>query len=94
MYSRFTGRYLHPFDALVVSAGDAEGTLAISAEARDDTQWPPFPIHPTLTYRFFADDHVVSVDGEGPRNVLRFGFDDEGRADWLLYDFRRCPRVA
>lgn len=97
---RFVGRYLHAFAVLTVTAGAEPGTVVVTPSRRDDVDggWQP-PVEPPVTYAFFADDHVVSLDAVGPTRVLRFGPDAVGSttappADWLLSGYRRAPRIG
>ncbi len=85
----FLGRFLHPFNILVVTPGEDDASIVISGEKRDDTAWPPFAVHQPTKFRFFAPDHAVNDLG----SVVRFGSSDGGRPDWTLFEFRRCPRI-
>ncbi len=88
----YLGRYLHPFAELTVAAGDRSGTLVVSAEQRDIEGWRP-PVDEPLTCGFLAVDEIVTLDGDGPARVGRFGLGDDGRAEWLLWGGRRAPRA-
>ena len=92
--ARFTGTYFSAFAMLTVEAGETPGTLRITASTRDDTTgWKP-PPDPPMSLAFFAEDHAVSVDALGPPRVVRFGFDADGPAAWLLWGSRHSPRVG
>jgi hypothetical protein len=47
-----------------------------------------------MTFGFVTDDHVVSLDAPGIVRTARFGFGDDGRAEWILWGSRRAPRVG
>ncbi len=92
---RFVGTYVHAFSLLTVTPGREPGTIVVTASRRDDIgpdAWQP-PVDPPFTCAFFADDHAVSVEPSGSPRVARFGFDDDGRAAWILWSSRRAPRV-
>jgi CubicO group peptidase (beta-lactamase class C family) len=90
---RFTGRFLAPFSMLIVEVGDAPGTITITGSARDDVDgWQP-PPEPRTTFGFFRADHAVSLDAATTVRTPRFGFDDAGRAAWVLWGSRRAVRV-
>ncbi|MGZ4690302.1 MAG: serine hydrolase domain-containing protein [Acidimicrobiia bacterium] len=91
--ARVTGQYVHAFALLTVTPGSAPGTIVITASKREDIDgWQP-PPDPPFTLGFFAEDHAVSTSPPGSPRVARFGFDDEGRAAWILWGGRRAPRV-
>ncbi len=91
--SRFTGNYLHGFANLKLAAGEAEGTVVLTHSPRNDLAWT-IPIElPPVTFGFFAEDQAVSLDFQGPAMVVKFGFGQDGRAEWLLAALRRSPRI-
>jgi CubicO group peptidase (beta-lactamase class C family) len=90
---RYTGTYLSPFAVLTVTAGAGASTLLVTSSVRDDTDgWKP-PVDPPVTLAFFADDHAVTLDADGPARVVRFD-GDGARAGWVLWGGRRAPRTA
>jgi CubicO group peptidase (beta-lactamase class C family) len=89
---RLTGRYRYPFAALSIAPGEAPNTVVVTSSVREDTEgWKP-PPDPPVTLGFFAPDHAVTLDANGPAEVARFDPSD-GRADWVLWSGRRSPRV-
>ena len=93
---RFAGRYVHAFSLLTVTPGPERRArvvvTAVPPRRHRPDGWQP-PLDPPFTCAFFADDHAVSIDPPGSPRVVRFGFDDGGRAAWLLWGNRRAPRV-
>jgi CubicO group peptidase (beta-lactamase class C family) len=92
---RFAGRFAHAFSLLTVTPGSAPGTIVVTASKRDDLgtgSWQP-PADPPFTCAFFAEDHAVSIAPPGSPRVAGFGFDRNGRADWILWGGRRAPRI-
>jgi CubicO group peptidase (beta-lactamase class C family) len=92
--ARLTGCFEHAFSLLRVTPGERPGTVVLTAFPREGVEgWQP-PIDPPFTCAFFTPDHAVSIDPPGPPRILRFGFGDDGRIDWLLWSGRRAPRVG
>lgn len=91
--SRFAGSFVHPFARLTVTASEESNRVVVTSTKREDVDgWQP-PLEPPLTLAFFAADHAVTVDAAGPARIARFGFDMDGRAEWLLWGGRRAPRT-
>ena len=87
-----TGRYIHPYSLLDVTAGDDPGTIVVTPVRRtDDVTWQP-PIDPPTTCAFVDRDTIVTLDN-GPASVGTFGFDGT-TASWLTWHDRRAPRVG
>ena len=90
---RVTGRYLAPFGVLTIEATAEPGTIRVTTAQRDDVEgWKP-PPDPPMTFGFFADDHVISLDAPGAARIARFGYGPTGHADWVLWGLRRAPRL-
>jgi CubicO group peptidase (beta-lactamase class C family) len=88
------GNFLSSFARLSLAAGAMPGTFVVTGAERDDIEgWKPPPDPPT-TFAFFAPDHAISIDAPGPQVVVRFGFGDDGTAEWLQWGGRRSPRIA
>jgi CubicO group peptidase (beta-lactamase class C family) len=91
--ARVIGRYAHAFWLLTVTAGGAPGSIVVAASDRENSSgWQPPPDSATLA--FFADDQAVSTDTPGSTRVARFGFGADGRAEWMLWNGRRAPRIG
>jgi len=92
--ARLEGRYVHPFSLLDVTAGDAPGTVVLTASSRDDTDgWQP-PIEDPITFGFVAADHAVSIDVPPPLRHLSVDADLGRPAQWINLGGRRAPRVT
>ena len=89
-----TGEFVSPFARLTLRPGHAPGTVVVASSQRDDVAgWQP-PPEPDITFGFFAPDHAVAVDRDGPAAIMRLGTGPAGRTDWVMWGGRRSPRVG
>ena len=90
---RLTGRYLHSFGWIDVTAADEPGHLRTAVTPRDDVAWQP-PAQGPATIAPYGPCDFRSVDLGDDVRTYRFGLDDDGSpATWLQQGYRRAPRV-
>jgi hypothetical protein len=87
------GRFAQSFWLLTVTEGDTPGSIVVTESDRENSSgWQP-PADAPVTLAFMTDDQAVSTSAPGSPRVARFGFGADGRAEWMLWNGRRSPRV-